>query len=314
MSADFEIVPLRHSTRTDKPKRIPGTRPRSDCHGLDQEQCTDDARKAKGCAWIADKRGREYCRGPPGSVTGKLPPGTSVVARPAEGTESPCVPLQTAGQCQADKRCEWVEEDQPGGRRYCRAHWGTQTQRTQQLQAGSKSGQWGRGVPMTWTGKYRGSRAYSAAQKETWYHKDAPLDATGRKYCRCLVESAAGDLMRHGRLTRQPYAVCNSTLRRSRSSAEPGKTARELGSTMANLAIDGACTAYADFEQWPPELLYTYATMRLQTTKGRAAFEGAVPALDDFLDDPAAYREDLLRAVEDYKRAGQQDRQPRDHS
>jgi hypothetical protein len=118
------------------------------------------------------------------------------------------------------------------------------------------------------------------------------------KYCRCILETAAADVFRHGEMTHVPYAVCQASL--SRSHARPGISPAKIRSLLASTSLAGDCTSTLDVNQVPTSFLYGFAVSHLKTSRGRRTFAGNIPSLEDFLRDREYWRPHLVELFQHY--------------
>lgn len=270
-------------------RRFPGARPVSPCQGLDESSCTRSEPSA-GCQWIVDSMGRRYCRGRLGSVSGQFPeavPGqASVYFQPEYQADSMnCSMATDANDCNRRTDCQWISS-KPSGREYCRGRPGTVVPYSRPYVSSSSSAQ----RVFAPAGRFNPGR-YSREEKDTWY----PMaNETEAKYCRCVLESSASDVFGHGARTRNPWGICNASI------AGRGPESAALRSQMAQFSSTGGCSALANFEAMPTELLYAYAWNRRETPRGRAHFGSSLPTVDEFLSNPEAHREILLTTIHRY--------------
>jgi hypothetical protein len=116
--------------------------------------------------------------------------------------------------------------------------------------------------------------------------------------CRCIPEVAAADVFRYGDVTHNPYAVCQASLSRSRFGH--GIHPSDIRSLLAVASRKGECSTSLNVKKVPTTFLYGYAVEHLHTSKGRRAFEGKIPALDEFLKAPGKWRTRLIDLVSNY--------------
>jgi hypothetical protein len=292
----FKIVPGYRVHRADYPpeglyRRFPGIKPRGVCDGFNKDTCKGKQGTDLDCAWIKNYLGQEYCKSPIASVSKKVPPGYSAFLESQPG-QSHCLRLPRK-KCETTSDCQWIKESGKSNRSYCRGSSYTTKPLSTMVPR----------IPMygkafTATGRYS-PRRYSSEEKETWYNPLGLKLLPERKYCHCLLESAAEDLFRNGHFTRSPYAVCNSTIS-SKYAASLHKSIHQLGSDLAKMGIHQGCTIYANFDTWPTELLYTYAKMHESSSSGRQFFSN-LPSVKEFLGNQENYRRRLLSLINAYK-------------
>lgn len=112
--------------------------------------------------------------------------------------------------------------------------------------------------------------------RDEWY-TDA-LSPAEKKYCRCIAEVKARALAKSKMIPSKraysPYAICNKSISRAH-----GIDPRNL----AILSTSGKCTSEANFEKWPSEMMYAWASGRRE------------------LKEPSRERDELLRQLNEYK-------------
>ncbi len=282
----FRLIPEQQG------RRFPSRRPQSTCVDVPLDQCAD----TPGCTLIEDSVGRTYCRGESGVVSGLVPPGKSAVYSPVyKQGASPCQYLPESECTARSDQCSWIAPSLDRRRRgYCRGKAGTARPVSTTVATISPA------IRSTFTssGRSKGSRAYTAEEKESWFKDGNDLSEAQKKYCRCLWESTLTDIMAHGAVTRNPYGLCNASIARARSrQGEEG-----LPSTLARTGISGLCTTSVAFDRMPAEILYAYAQLHQSTQKGRQFFPD-IPSVDEFLAAPESYRAQLLAAATRYQEA-----------
>jgi len=297
-------------------RRFLGTPPESTCTlYLDKTSCEAPGHA---CRWIQDVLGRNYCRGFPGAVTSQFPAGTTVRAVPTyEAGGSHCLWLPE-NECKAREAqgCRWIQNVL--GSNYCTGLAGsTIPYSTQFVGIVPPAGGVGVGIPPTRyqpaeahlprafsaSGRFN-PRAYSEEEKQTWYLPNT-LDEDQRKYCDCTLEVAASNLQRFGTAaTYGPYRVCNARIAgshgRQRGLGPSGIAA--LRSKLALTSSTGMCTTMANFQNMPTDLLFAYARMH-QLSRSSAPYfpPNQVPSVQQYLQNPEAFRPQLLRLLLAYQ-------------
>lgn len=261
---------------TGKYRAFPGLKPKSVCAGLSESQCTGD------CIFVKDSLGRKYCRGHSGSALATLQDKTlynietksaSYVPKTKDMNAGSCSLRRSPDSCESNPSCTWIEDSL--GRHYCRTNEITPSPKEQFL---------------------RSSRQVSAEEKEAMY--DNSLDEAETKMCRCLVEVAWDDFLKNGQITKNPYAICNFTIARSRASSQESDA--DLRSKLAQMTTGGGCTKFAHFDNFPTEFLYSFAKMRESTSKGKQFF-GKLPDFETFSKSPESFRPVLIKLAKNYQ-------------
>jgi hypothetical protein len=139
------------------------------------------------------------------------------------------------------------------------------------------------------------SNAKTKEDKSKWY-PGPQLTEKEKKLCRCLLEQHANELERYGHTKTVAYAVCLSSVTHKKETAS-GMSQR---SHLAKMLVQGRCTKELSLSALPTRILYAYAHLRQNTTKGQKFFHW-IPAPKVFFHDPEHYRVSLLRATKAYQ-------------
>jgi hypothetical protein len=135
----------------------------------------------------------------------------------------------------------------------------------------------------------RETKSINNLDKDLWYNFP---EITRAKYCRCILESSAGDLYRHKEIKINPYAVCNSSISRDDVSS----------SDLAKFSLSGECGKHASYKNIPTDLLYAYIRLKMKNRpRDIAKYFSLVPTLDQFLSSKESYRQLLLKIIENYE-------------
>jgi hypothetical protein len=118
------------------------------------------------------------------------------------------------------------------------------------------------------------------------------------KYCRCLYEVPTKEVLQHGQVVSQPYAICNASISR----AWGGKSQDNLRSVLSRIARAGNCTEYLNVDNIPTPYLYGWLHNHLSTTKGRRHFQGKVPPVDEFVHDMNKWRPLFIQWIREYQK------------
>lgn len=294
----------------DSPKyaRFPGERPSGSCRGMNQNACQSHS-KDLGCKWIDTKLDQHYCRSPRNSVSNLVPPGSSaklIPSNPIKASKiSKCEGLsQTMCTSQTSPKCLWIED--VNGRKYCRTA-------TNMPRSSAFPRRYSEEEKHTWyqnDGKNRSNfqkgesgESKSRLQKQKHSDRNNSMTEIEQKYCRCLLEVAAGDIFKYGMLRKNPYGICSNsisvaTARRQGTLGSNG--IRQNSSSLARSVQRGDCTENLNLKNLPTDLLFVHAMMRIKSSKGQEYFS-QIPSVAEFSSNPESYRKFLIQQIEKYR-------------
>jgi hypothetical protein len=236
------VSPVPSRRKTAGPPLFVGRRPTSACFSRDQISCESDP----SCRWITTAQG-SYCRGLPGSVSGKYPQQVRYQPR-YKGGASPCfgLPQDACNQTQ----CRWIQNSQ--GANYCSGLPGTarpySTTRPvgeiKRLRSSASLARMdgklnpeeieqtlfsnGQFQPYRWSSlsseiknqiytqegqrlmQERAKEVCSSVPAENREECEKGVVDMLQKYCRCMFEQPTQEIFRYGEIRSAPYAICNA--------------------------------------------------------------------------------------------------------